>query len=272
MPDTHPAGPVPPPSRLPWHLAAAVTGAVLGPFGALWLAAGLTALFAGDGGGALPTAAGLAAVAVVATLTSRSSLGGLAAGVTTLLTAVADGVFGLVDAAPGWPTVLAAGLTMAGAGGAAHLARRAGRAVERQERAVDDPSRPPRSRLGAHLASVAVALVLVAVAVWLLDARLGDEAGAGAVAAATAGAVALGLAALSGSASSLGAQAVGGALAVVALGTAVAGALLGHEWQLPPGNAAATTLGLVLLLGGTATHFARRHGRALERLDLTLAG
>lgn len=271
MPDTHPAGPVPPPSRLPWHLAAAVAGAVLGPFGVLWLARGLAALLAGDGGGVPPTAAGLAAVAVVTTLTSRSSLGVLTAGTTTLLAAVADGVFGLVDDV-GWPLGLATALTMAGASGAAHLARRAGRAVERHERAVDDPSQPPRSRLAAHLSSVAVALVLVAVAVWLLDARLEVETGAGAVAAATAGALALGLAALSGSASSLGAQAVGGALAVVALGTAGAGALLGHNWQLPPGNAAATTLGLVLLLGGTATHFARRHGRALERLELALAG
>lgn len=265
MSHTEPArpAPVPPPSRLRWHLAAAAAGVVLGPVGVALLRHGL-----GELPGGLPQAlAGGGCLAVVAAVTAvGSSLGLLCAGAATLLLAAAAALgVGPWTVGP-WtlgplPTVLAAGLTAVGAGGAAHRARRAGRAAEREERRLEDPARPPRSRLRAHLATVVACVLILPVAVWLLG--VGDGA-------ALVGAALLGVAALTASVSSLGAQAGGAALVLVAVALAALEPLTG--WALPVGTGEAVTLGVLLLLGGAAAHFARRHGRALERAELALAG
>ena len=203
-------------------------------------------------------------------------------------------------------TLLAVGTALLGAALAAHLARRAGRAQERaltgsvparpaeDEDVATAPARPvpPRSRMVAHVLTVVFALALTPPTIWLL----GGAANGLSIALTLTGAAhpwreprllvaclllvaVLALAAWS----SLGPQLAGWSMYLVP-SAAAALATVGQEWLLNLlwpligtvefvsvlGTGELLLLGVAVVLGAGAAHWARRSGRHLERAELAL--
>ncbi|WP_127128142.1 hypothetical protein [Georgenia sp. SYP-B2076] len=202
-------------------------------------------------------------------------------------------------------TLLAAGVVLTGAGLAAHLARRAGRGQERAEAELaaadrDDDSRagtaapvPPRSRVRAHVLGTVVAVVLTPLALILLGSAanrlmlgfmvLRDDSEPWQQAPLLGACVLLLVVMVLGRWSSLGPQLAGWLLCLLpGVAVALSGAVPSLRGPLetvlgsPAGSAlilggALVVLGVVMVVGGAAAHFARRAGRRFERVDLALA-
>ncbi|GAA1651320.1 hypothetical protein [Georgenia ruanii] len=201
--------------------------------------------------------------------------------------------------------LLAVGAALLGAALAAHLARRAGRHQERALArpaasppgfedlpAAPTPPLPPRTRVAAHALSTLVALALTPPTIWLLGRAANDLS----LTLALTGAahpwrepwlllaclllvVVLALAAWS----SLGPQLAGWLMYLLPT-AAAALATLGQEWLLDLlwpligtvtvvsalGTGELLLVGVVVVLGAGAAHWARRSGRRLERAELAL--
>lgn len=315
-PSASPGPPPPPRSRMGAHVLAVVAGLVLTPV-ALYLALyGTEMLLPLDGRSDL---VGIGPFVLGALL--LAALGAVAASGSSLALGVGGLVWGVLPGLVGFPAlrplldgsvpavlvdplfrplasglVLVAGTALAAGGVACHLARRAGRAQEREEAALADagpaqPPVPPSSRRWAHVLSVFFSLVLLPPVAVLL--------GRGTTAALVfglsltsqpwqqpallAGAGLLAVVVLLGGWSSLGPQLAGWLLLVVG----ALPVLHAHGWRwlapvldalsgLPGGfqllsSGAWLLLGAALVVCGGAAHWARRSGRRYERTDLALS-
>ncbi|MBN8883369.1 MAG: hypothetical protein J0H73_13775 [Salana multivorans] len=195
-PSTDLQGPVPPRSRSRAHLLGLALAVVGGPitFGALALAVEVPASF-GDVPGLdlLPVALACLGLAITALAVMRSSVGAAVAGGAWFLAGVVGLLMPgqaelLVDLVPEQALgsapragadlllrgggALAIGSTLGAAAIAATIARRRGRSAERTEQAAissGDVTRPPRSRLAAHIVAPILSLALALLGLQILS-------------------------------------------------------------------------------------------------------
>lgn len=288
--------PVAPRGRRRDHLTVAGVGVALAP--ALLVLAGLTSRE--SVAGHLPLALLLAVLVLAvcagaqALFARRSSLGGLVAGLVTLL---AQGVIlmaahGGHDAPFEWtrqliPTglVLIASALLTGGSWGMRMARRAGRTEARtaarlgeSDRELGSTPAAPPSRRHDHVASLVVVAVLVVLSIVLIQDGYAElvspdgSAAAGATPAVVAWVLLL-LAAASSGRSTLGVRTVGPVLVIAGLPAFLHGAIPGVPLahlvadllsQDPAGISLVAT-GLLLSALGWGAHLARRQGRTSEQ-------
>ncbi|MDD9208035.1 hypothetical protein PU560_16410 [Georgenia sp. 10Sc9-8] len=272
--------------------------------GLLWVLAGAVALSVVAAAGALGSSLALIVGGTVwAAAPGLLGVLGVLRAEPTATGYVTDRTTGTLDLLLPTGFLLTVGVVLIAAGVAVHVARRAGRHQERADAAlVADAVRrgtrtpvPPASRLTAHLASTVVALLLMPLSLVMLSRAAGwlravDEGEAGwgsdvasllALLAALACVTAVMLTA---GASSLGPQLAGWVMAVLPAVGVLLRDMTGWSWLDAPIDAVTRTpgslllvttdfllyLGVVTIVGGAAAHWARRHGRHLERSELAL--
>ncbi|TNU74908.1 hypothetical protein FH969_06795 [Miniimonas arenae] len=261
---------------------AARSSAAAGAAGGIWAVSGLAGLLWPDL--AARFAELLPGPSVEASVTSGADAGvDLALGAQTLLTTGG---------------VLAVGVTLLGVAIAATIARRRGRHTERSEQVTEDAGDvtvPPRSRLGAHITSLVLGVVLAVLGVALTNGlelwgANRDVTDSSIWLAGLAFVVALLLPAALGATSSLGpgiaglvwlASAVQTLLshavpsAVSALGSPLVAPLLDtldtSLWWFADGLGTTAVVAAALLGGALGAHLARRDGRAVQRRERRIA-